>query len=342
MATLRDVFNRDVMLSYRVDEPLTRTPMMQTGAFVTDATIESKLRGGDIEFTIPHINPIDTKLEPNYSNTIYTDIASPRQLTGGKTKARAAYLNEGFLESTLDRHLLGVSPLQLMQGMIDNMWAHQAEHRATATVYGIRNLVMNDADLKEQFVLDVSKTSSPTAASSWDVNQFIDAEALMDRANRGRGAIVVHSKVAAKMRKQNLIEQVTISSNLPPVDVYNGRAVVEDDENTVIGTGVSAQYITYLMGAGAFGVGSVAGQEDLEYDRTANTGNGSGHTALWTRRDMLIHPQGFNFIADEATLTGGTEREAISASWTDLQKKENWELAKDAKQTIFFKMENIS
>lgn len=342
MATLREVFNREVMLSYRAEQPLKRTPMMQTGAFVTDTAIEAKLRGGDIEFSIPHVNPIDTRLEPNYSNTVYTDHASPRQITGGKTKARAAYLNEGFLESTLERHLLGMSPLQMMMGMIDDMWAQQAEHRAVATVYGIRNLVMNTPALKEQFVLDVSKTSAANEASSWDVNQFIDAESLMSRGYRGQGAIVVHSKIAAKMRKQNLIERVTISSDLPPVDVYNGRAVVEDDEDTVIGTGVNAQYITYLMGAGAFGVGSTPGVEDLEYDRTASTGNGSGHTALWTRRDMLIHPQGFNFIADEATLTGGTEREAISASWTDLQKKENWALAKDAKQTsIRFLITNL-
>ena len=342
MATLREVFNRDVMLSYRSEQPLARTPMMQTGAFVTDTAIDAKLRAGDIEFSIPHVNPVDTNLEANYSNTIYTDHASPRQITGGKTKARAAFLNEGFLESSLERHLIGVSPLQLMQGMIDNMWAQQAEHRAVATVFGIRNLVMNNAGLKEQFVLDVSKTSSPNEASSWDVNQFIDAESLMVRGYRGQGAIVVHSKIAAKMRKQNLIERVTTSANLPPVDVYNGRAVIEDDESTVVGTGVAAQYITYLMGAGAFGVGSTPGQEDLEYDRTANTGNGSGHTALWTRRDMLVHPQGFNFIADENTLTGGTEREAISASWTDLQKKENWELGKDAKQTsIRFLITNL-
>ena len=108
MAALREVFNRDVMLSYRMDEPLLESPMLQSGAFVTDAAIEAKLRGGDIEFSIPHVTPIDMALEANYSNTVYTDVASPRQITGRKSKARAAWLNEGFLESTLERHLLGV------------------------------------------------------------------------------------------------------------------------------------------------------------------------------------------------------------------------------------------
>lgn len=333
MAALREVFNRDVMLSYRMDEPLLESPMLQSGAFVTDAAIEAKLRGGDIEFSIPHVTPIDMALEANYSNTIYTDVASPRQITGRKSKARAAWLNEGFLESTLERHLLGVSPLQMMQGMINTYWQQQAEHRAVATVFGLKNLVMNNAGLKEQFVLDVSKTSSPTAASSWDVNQFIDAESLMHKTYRGRGSIVVHSKIAAKMRMQQLLERVTTSANLPPLEYYNGRLIIEDDEHTVVNAGASAQYITYLLGAGSFAVGSVAGPEDLELERTAATGNGSGHTALWTRRDMLIQPQGFDFIAEESTLTGGTAREAISASWTDLQKKENWALTGEANQT---------
>jgi len=342
MAALREVFNRDVMLALRSENPIERTPLFQTGAFTTDAQLNGLLGSGISTFGVPHINPIDTNLEANYSNTVYTDLASPRQITAGKTQGRAAYLNEGFLESNLARHLSGQSPLTMIQGMIDNYWAQQAEHRALATVFGIKNLVMNNAGLKEQFVLDVSKTSAPNEASSWDVNQFIDAESLMARGYLSQGAIVVHSKIAAKMRKQNLIERVTTSANLPPVDVYNGRAVIEDDDSTIIGTGANAQYITYLMGAGAFGVGSTPGEEDLEYDRTANTGNGSGHTALWTRRDMLVHPQGFDFIADESTLTGGTEREAISASWTDLQKKENWALAKDAKQTsIRFLITNL-
>ena len=333
MATLREAFNRDVMLSYRNDNPIERTPLFQTGAFTTDNQLNGLLRSGISTFGIPHINPIDTNLEANYGNTVYTDLASPRPVTGGKTQARAAFLNEGFLESSLERHLLGESPLSMIQGMIDNFWAQQAEHRALATVFGIKNLVINNAGLKDQFVTDVSKTSAATEASSWSVDAFIDAEATMARGYRGQGAIVVHPKIAAKMRKQNLIERVTTSADLPPVDTYNGRAVIESTDGTIIGTGVNAQYISYLLGGGAFAVGTVAGVNDLEIERTAATGNGAGHTALWTRRDMLIHPQGFSFIATDAQLTGGTEREALSASWTDLQNKDYWTLGGNAEQT---------
>lgn len=343
MATLREVFNRDVMLSYAVNQPLTKTPMQQTGAFVTDASVSALLRSGVKEFGVPFINGIDTNLESNYGNTIYTDIAQPREITGGSTKGRMAYLNDAFLESRLERFLLGESPLAMMQGMIDNYWAQQAEHRAVATLYGIRNLVMNNAGLKADFVVDNSKATAPTADNAFSVDQFIDVEATLEGQYRGAGAIIVHPKIAAKMRKQALVEQVTTSDNLPPISVYNGRAVIEvNSPMTVIGTGATAQYVSYLVGAGAFVADSAQGVDDLVVDRTEGTGNGAGHTALWTRRNMIIHPQGFNFIATDAELTGGTKNEALSASWTDLTKKEYWTLGTDAARTsIRFLITNL-
>lgn len=343
MVRLREVFNRDVMLSYAINQPLTKTPLYQTGAFTTDASISNVMRAGVKEFKVPFINGIDTNLESNYGNTIYTDIAQPREITGGSTRGRVAYLNEGFLESRLERFLLGQSPLAMMQGMIDNYWAQQAEHRAVATLYGIRNLVMNDSKLKEKFVVDNSKTTAVGEDNRFSVDQFIDVEATLQSQYRGAGAIIVHPKVAAKMRKQALVEQVTTSDNLPPITVYNGRAVIEvSSPMTVIGTGANAQYVSYLVGAGAFVADSQQGIDDLEIARTADTGNGAGHTALWTRRNMLVHPQGFNFTATDEQLTGGTKNEALSASWTDLQNKDYWTLGTDAKSTsIRFLVTNL-
>lgn len=94
-------------------------------------------------------------------------------------------------------------------------------------------------------------------------------------------------------------------------------------------TGSTVKYVSYFLNEGAFAGESVADREDLELERTASTGNGGGHTALWTRRNMLIHPTGFSFVADPATLTGGTKNEAISASWSDLTTAANWKLEVD-------------
>lgn len=321
MATLRQTFNRNVVLSYLAPDPLVSTPLMQSGAFVSDARLRPLLTSGSATFTVPSINGIDTKLEANYGNTILTDIAMPRGITAKSMQGRIAFLNESFVESTLERYLTGISPNQVIAGLIDGLWQDQAELRALATVIGLRNY---DQANGKTLSLDISK-STADATSGFSVDAFIDAESTMARGARGTGSIFVHPLIAAKMRKQQLIEKVKTSDDLPPIDVYNGRAVIETTEHTRIGAaGANAKYVTYLMNNGAFSADSVPGPEDLELERTGSTGNGSGHTTLYTRRNMLIHPQGFSFIAAENTLTGGTKNEALSASWSDLTNAANW------------------
>lgn len=287
MADLRSIFNKDVTLSYRMAQPERATPFWTSGAFTSDSRIRALLQTGLREFTVPTVGGIDTKLEPNYSNTVYTDIAKARGITGGKSKGRAAYVNEGFLESSLETYLMGQSPLQMIAGMIDNYWIAQAENRAIATVAGLYNYAKKNK--ANDFILDISKATAD-ATSAYSIDAFIDAEAMLPKAFRGRGVMIVHPKKAAEMRKQQLLEKVASSNNLPVVENYNGRTVIESTDLTVVGTGANAKYITYLLGAGAFIADSVAGNDDMEIERTAATGNGSGHTALWTRRNLIIHP----------------------------------------------------
>ena len=338
MAKLRDIFNKNVVLSYQVKDNLQRSKFWQSGAFVSDARLRTLLTSGSRTFEVPYINPIDGNLEANYGNTILTDIAMPRTIEGVKSKGRLAFLNEGFVESRLESYLMGQSPLQLMGQMIDNFWLTQAENRAVATAIGLLNY---DQANGKTLTTDISKATADET-SGFNVDAFIDAEGTLDEANQGLGILIVHPLIATKMRKQKLVEKVTTSDNLAPVEVYNGRTVVTSTKGTVIGTGKNAKYVSFLLGRGAFAADMAAGQDDLELERTANTGNGAGHTTLWTRRNVLIHPQGFSFIAEDSALTGGTKNEALSASWTDLTNAANWRKdADDAATPIRFLITNL-
>ena len=338
MAKLREIFNKNVVLSYQVKDNLQRSKFWQSGAFVSDPRLRPLLTSGSRTFEVPYINPIDGNLEANYGNTILTDIAMPRTIDGSKSKGRLAFLNEGFVESRLESYLMGQSPLQHVAQMIDNYWLAQAENRAVATVIGLLNY---DQANGKTLTTDISKATADDA-SGFNVDAFIDAEGTLDESHQGLGILIVHPLIATKMRKQKLVEKVTTSDNLTPVEVYNGRTVVTSTKGTVIGTGKNAKYVSFLLGRGAFAADMVAGQDDLELERTANTGNGAGHTTLWTRRNVLIHPQGFSFIAEDSALTGGTKNEALSASWTDLTKAENWRKdADNAATPIRFLITNL-
>lgn len=341
MATLVEVFNKDVLLSYIASDPIKASPLTQSGAFVSDARLRALLTSGAKTFEIPYLNGIDTKLEPNYSNTIVTDIAVPREIDAGSMMGRIAFMNEGFLESKIARYLSGVNALEVIGGLINDMWQGASEARASATVAGLRNY---DQANGKALTTDISKATGADEASGFGFDVFTDTEATMSRGMRGTGSIFIHPEIAAKLRKLTVggIEKVAIVNNAPPIDVYQGRAVIETDFGTKIGTGANARYISILASDGAFSYDSVAGHKDLTVSETQNTGNGGGHDQLWTRRNMLIHPQGFSFVAPENTLTGGTKNESLSASWGDLQKANNWEMVSDAKQVPFrFLITNI-
>ena len=330
MASLESVFDRDLLLSYMSADPIRHTPFWQSGAFASDNRIPKLLAAGSQDFTVPYIMDIDGNLESNYSNTILTDIAMPRSIEAGKMKGMVNYLNEGFVEANLTRALTGVEPLREIAKQIEGLWAQQAEIRAVATVEGVLNF---DQANGKKLSLDISK-STADATSKFTVDAFIDSESTMARKYQGTGAIVVHPKIAAAMRKQNLIEKVTTSADLPPVEVYNGRVVVISDKGTVIGTGANAKYVSVLVNQNAFAAESVPNARDLILSATEQTGNGGGHVTLWTRRDMLIHPMGFSFNTS-AVLTGGTKNEALSASWSDLTTAANWTMTMDAEKIPF-------
>lgn len=327
MPSLREVFNKDLVLSYLPADPVRETPFWSSGAFNSDGRIAQLIAAGTPTFVVPQINDLDAKVEPNYSNTIYTDIAVPRGIDARSSTGRMAYLNEGFLEARLSKYLQnGVSDLPLIAQQISGFWAESAEYRALGTLAGIRN---NDQANGKKITIDNT--------TALDASFVLTAESTMAKKYRGKGAIVMHPEKALALRLAQLLIPFTDPANLKTVDTFNGRTVVESYDGTKVGTTTAnTQYITYLVNQDAFAAESVAGYDDLEIERSASRANGGGTNVLWTRRNMLIHPMGYSFIAAENTLTGGTTNESVSASWADLQKGENWQLAvTDAQQVPF-------
>lgn len=313
---LMKIFNKAVTASYRVSQPEQNTLMWQSGAFVSDPSVRNLLSSGAGQVIIPIINLPSADVEPNYGNSIKNDIAVPRQIGASRQTANVAFLNEGFVESSLQAFLGGVEPNKLVASWLDSFWAKQAQNRAIATMAGVYNAVRGDHT--QDFIITGSKM---------DINAVIDAEASLSEKLRNGGIVVMHPKKKAELLKQDALKASKPTQDAKDIDTVNGRFIVESTHATQVGD----KYITYFIGLGAFVADSQATPSDMEVERTGGSGNGAGHTTLWTRRHMLIHPQGFDFAPSE--LTGGTKNEAISASWGDLQNGENWELITKASDT---------
>lgn len=327
ITTIGDVItgNIPVLLSYMTQDPVEKTAFFQSGILAQSPYAAEIARGPSNLANIPFWKAIDTSIEPNYSNDVYQDIATPRAVQTGEMMARVAYLNEGFGQADLTVELTSQNPLQSVAARLDNFWMRQAQRRLLATSLGIYNDNRAATDAyheKDDMVIDVSATGG------FDAGAFIDAtqtmgDALMGATGEVLGVMAVHSYVYGQMRKQQLIDFVRDADNNTMFATYQGYRLVVDDQMTVVGTGNDRQFISVIFGNGAIGYGEGTPTTPLETEREAARGNGGGVETLWTRKTWLMHPLGYSFTS--AIITGnGTETIARSASWQDLAQATNW------------------
>lgn len=328
ITTIGDIVtgNEPVILSYMTQDPVERTAFFQSGVLAQSPYAAAIANGPSNVANIPFWKAIDTSIEPNYSNDVFQDIATPRAVNTGEMMARVAYLNEGFGQADLTVELTNQNPLQSIANRLENFWQRQAQRRLIATSLGLYNdnrAATDDYHEKDDMVIDVS------AAGGFDAGAFIDAtqtmgDALMGSAGEILGTIAVHSYVYGQMRKGQLIDFVRDADNNTMLATYQGYRIVVDDSMTVVGTGAQRKFISIIFGNGAIGYGEGQPTNPLEYDRAPERGNGGGIETLWTRRTWLMHPLGYSFTS--AVITGnGSETIARSASWQDLANSANWD-----------------
>ena len=326
MATiLSDVYFQDELRSYMDAPVLESTNFYSSGVLLRNNDMSTLLSGPSNEFVLPFWLDLDASIEPNYSNDVYTDIAVPLSVSTGNQRGRAAYLNEGFAAMNLVQNITNQDPLEYVARKLSSYWERQAQRRLIATAVGLynENVANGDSDM----VVDAGGTIS--AAS------IIRARATMGDYGAGLGVIAMHSAVHTELQILNLIDFTPIADQVPAFGRYQGMTVVVDDSMPIVGgdgEGESPQYLSIIFAGGSIGYAEQqpAGLDGLEYEREPERGNGGGAETLWTRRDFLLHPFGYQFTSD--TITGnGTETRPASASWQDLTLADNWVRVLDRK-----------
>ncbi|ECB1254664.1 hypothetical protein EU404_20230 [Salmonella enterica subsp. enterica serovar Weltevreden] len=334
ITTIGDIVtgNIPVLASYMTEDPVEKTAFFGSGILTSTPYAAEIANGPSNIANLPFWKAIDTSIEPNYSNDVYQDIATPRAIQTGEMMARVAYLNEGFGQADLTVELTSQNPLQSVASRLDNFWQRQAQRRLIATALGLYNDNVSATDAyheQNDMVVDVSATLG------FDAGAFIDAtqtmgDALMGNGGEVLGAIAMHSFVYTQARKAQLIDFIRDADNNTMFATYQGYRVIVDDSMTVVGQGAQRKFISIIFGQGAIGYGEGNPVMPLEYERGASHANGGGVETLWTRKTWLLHPFGYSFTS--AVITGnGTETIARSASWQDLANATNWNRVVDRK-----------
>lgn len=320
-----DLFIPEVFESYQVNDAVERTAFVESGVVALSPLLDQRADGGGLLTTIPFWNDLDATIEPNYSNTTYTDVATPQKIDSGEQICRIAYLNEGFSSSDLNKELAGSDPMQRIANRIDSYWQKQFQRRILSIAIGIYN--DNVASGGSDMVIDVSSTTpgTITADNRFTAPGLIDANYTLGDRAPGLGVLALHSVIYKKMLKDDLIDFLPDSQGKLTIPTYLQMRVVVDDGMPTFGTGVDRKYLCILFGAGAIGYGRGSPRRPAEVGRDPERGNGGGVEVLWSRKTWLIHPGGYNFLS--ATITGP----GISPTWANLQLATNWERVLDRK-----------
>lgn len=317
---LTDVVFQAELRDYMAEPVLERTNLFTSGLLLRNDDMDGLLASPSNEFVIPFWKALDKSIEPNYSNDVYNDIATPLAVTSGTQRARSAYLNEGWSTMQLVKNITKKDPLGYVAAQLDEYWMAQGQRRVIATAIGLYNdnVAGNNSDM-------VVPVNGPISAEA-----IIRAKAQMgDNTGNALSVIAMHSTVHTQLQILNLIDFTPIGDQVPLNGRYQGMVVIVDDGLPSFAGATASdprEFLSIVFKPGAIGYAEnqPAGEDGLEVERVAGRGNGGGVETLWSRRDMLLHPFGYKF--NSTTITGNaTETRPASASWADLALASNWE-----------------
>ena len=318
--TLSDVWVPETFGSYQVSDPIRQSAFVSSGIMAANSELNSLADNGGYITTLPFWNPIDSSLEPNYSNDVYTDIAEPQKITASEQIARISDLNEGWSSADLVASLAGRDPLRQIATQVDGYWVEQLQRRLIATAVGVYN--ENVTNGASDMIVDRSSVDmTVTDANLFGATAIVAASLTLGDKMRKLSGMAMHSVVYAHMVENDMIQFEKDSTGTLDIPTYLGKTVIVDDGMPVIGgdgTTVAFKYLTVLFGPGAFGYGRGTPKVPFEYERDPARANGGGFETLWVRKRWVIHPLGYKF--NSTTITGP----GYSPTWADLKLAANW------------------
>jgi len=328
---LSDAVIPEVYRTYTAINSPEKSELVTSGVMRRDPMFDGIARAGGITGTLPFWKDLDPNIEENQSNDDPADLAVPQKLGSGRMHYRKCFVNQSYSSMDLVAELSGSDPMQRIRNRFGVYWQRRDQSRLVATIRGI--LADNIANDGGDMVVDISGNAGDAAFIT--AGAAIDAEYTMGDAAGSFVAMMVHSKVASDLEKRDLIETEKQSDGTT-LRRYRGMRLIVDDGVPTTGSGADRVYTTIFFGGGAIGFGGIEGHEfalgegvpevPVWVERVEQAGNGGGMETIGERRTIIIHPFGFDWIEEGATIV------EFSPTNADLALAAHWNRVVDRKQ----------
>ena len=316
---LSDVYVPEVYRSYTALNTMENSRIYQSGIIARTEMFDTIARAGGITGVIPFWLDLDPTIEENQSNDDPADFAIPNKIGHDTMRYRKCFVNQSYSAMDLVIELSDSSPMQRIRNRFGKYWEARDQERLLATVTGVYN--DNVASNSSDMIVNIGGNAND--AANWSAEAAIDAEFTMGDAAGSFVAIIVHSAIAAKMTKLDMIETEKDSEGRI-VQRYQGKRLIVDDNVPKSGSGTDTVYTSIFFGGNSFGFGGVEGHSfavgegvpatPTWVERVEQAGNGGGQETIGERRTIIMHPFGFEWVEGSLTEFSPTNSDLRSAS----------------------------
>lgn len=320
MATvqLSDIFDASIYNALPAVNGVEKTALYESGAIVGSELLNSLAASDAKTVELPFWKDLAESDEPNLSNDVPTDIATPKNVAQGEQSARKAFLNQGWSTTDLATELaVSAEPMTHIKARTGRYWMRQAQRRLIACANGI--LADSVANHSDDMVIDVAieDGANATSAALFGRSTFVNATFTMGDHWDDFTAFAVHSTIMKRMVDNDDIETIRDSQGQLVMRTYMGRPVIVDDTLPVV-AGVTSgfKYTSIMFGGGAFGFGEATPPNPVEVERSASAGLGGGMETLWERKTWVMHPFGYKYVGTPAAVSPSIAELSEAASWT--------------------------
>lgn len=328
-----------------------KTRLIQSGVISRDAFIDQLLAGGGLTFNVPSWRDLDNDAENISTDDIADRIAatiaaawpspsldsSPKKLGSDTEIAVRLSRNNSWGSADLTAALAGEDPMSVIGDRISTYWMRRLQAVFIATWLGVsKDNATNDGG---DYANDIAGASFVDGVTNFSAEAFIDTGLTMGDSASDLAAIMVHSVVMARMKKNNLIDFIPDARGEVQIPTFLGHEVIEDD-NMPIGTnvvrddgspGVAGMYESWIFANGATRLGVNDPKVATEVERQASAGNGGGAEVLHSRTEWAMHPVGHAYTGSAPN--GGPSN---AASVNNLNDAGSWNRVYQERKQIKF------
>lgn len=298
---LADVIEPELFRQYVLQKSTELSSFWQSGV-IEDLTSLIMNQMGGVTVHMPFFNDL-TGADEVVDDTADLSVA---KITTGMDIAAKLYRAKVYGGTDLAADLAGSDPINVIVDRFAEYWNRTQQQTLLSAVAGATGAMA--AEGTPLNTLDISGGTG--AAAVLDGESFIDACNTLGDAEAGLGAVAIHSKTYALMRKQDLIDFEHASDQGKDIPYYMGKRVIVNDVMPVSGS----TYTSYIFGQGAIGYGETAPKNPVEPWRDPL--KGGGYDYIVQRRQFCLHPRGIKWVGTPVKATASNAELATAANWT--------------------------